>query len=324
MAQQFPLHQDARGRRSRFHRQPTGKTIRLTKRDIELFLLLYRYRYLATDRILKHFSPCNETRMRERLGDLYHEGHFITRPPAQWNRANAGWRPIAYELTTVGLDALLQDGNHLTLPEPIVSHAGIRPREIRQFNHALAISHMVFDLEHGLTAVAHKYILFENEILKRASAKLERDISDVSIPLTLALSPYMPRQKTSYACHLKPDALFAVETRQSQHSGFRFYALEMEIESPLIRRTPKQSSTLKKLLSYQQVLRGDLAKKHLSLPNLYLVIGTQTLEKQEAIKQLAKEIWSEEEQKRLLFVTINDSAPSSVEIRNKWAEHFKS
>ena len=323
MNQTHPRNIDARGRRSRFCRQPTGKPINLTDRDIEIFLLLYRYRYLSADRILKWFAPCSKKRLQERLGDLYHEEHFITRPPAQWKRANSGWMPITYELTKRGLDAILDHRKYLTLPEPVVSHAGLHPTEIRQFSHAAAISNMMLNLETSLQSNSQKKLVFEPQILKRASAKMNRYITDPSIPLTLPPSPYMPRQTKPFPCKLKPDALFAIESRSDQETGYRFYALEIEIESPLIRRTPKQSSTLKKLLSYQQVLRGELAKEHLSLPNLYLVIGTQTLEKQEAIKKLVEEVWTEEEQTRLLFVPLNGIQSSSVEISKKWVKHFK-
>ena len=318
------LKTDRIGRRSRFVRQPTGKKISLTDRDIEIFQLLYRYRYLRSDRLLKWFAPCSENRFKERLRDLYHESFYINRSDAQWNRANSGLMPVTYELTKNGLNALLEHGDQLTLPEPVVSHAGLRPQEIRQFDHALAISHAVFDLEMTFKDQTHQRLIFEHEILSRASNKIGKETTQTRLPVTLPCSPYMPRQRKPYATWAIPDALFAVETFENEQPLYRFYMLEVELKSPLIRRTPKQSSTLKKLLTYQQVLQNGIARKHLSLPNLFVIFETNGPEKLRAIQDLASEIWSEEQQKRLLFKPIDGDEDSSMKITEKWHKHFQS
>lgn len=324
MAKIKTLKTDRIGRRSRFVRQPTGKKISLTDRDIQIFQLLYRYRYLRSDRLLNWFAPCSENRLKERLGDLYHEGFYINRPDAQWNHANSGLMPISYELTKNGLNALLEYRDHLTLPEPAVSHAGLRPQEIRQFDHALAITHAVFDLEMTFKDKPHQRLIFEHEILSRASNKIGKEIRQTRLPVTLPCSSYMPQQRKPYATWAIPDALFAVETFENEQPLYRFYILEVELKSPLIRRTPKKSSTLKKLLTYQQVLQDDIARKHLSLPNLYIIFDTNSLEKLKAIQTLASEIWSEEQHSRLLFKPIDGDEDSPMEITEKWHQHFQS
>ncbi len=95
MAHPLPVKRDALNRRSRFCRQPTGKRIVLSKRDIEIFRLLWRYRYLRSDRIVRALNPGSPKRLIERLGDLYHETHHLTRPPQQWKRAKAEQMPLA-------------------------------------------------------------------------------------------------------------------------------------------------------------------------------------------------------------------------------------
>src|ERR1700683_3784385 len=73
-------------RRSRMHRTRTGKRIELTSRDIEIFRLLARYRYLSSTYIHAVVGGASETRFKERLGDLFHEG-YIDRPERQWELA---------------------------------------------------------------------------------------------------------------------------------------------------------------------------------------------------------------------------------------------
>ena len=75
-------------RRSRMQRISSGKRIELTMRDIELFKLLYRYQYLRSDFLYAFLGGESQTRFKERLGDLYHDGRFINRPEQQWQFAN--------------------------------------------------------------------------------------------------------------------------------------------------------------------------------------------------------------------------------------------
>src|SRR5471030_1578939 len=83
-------------RRSRMRRTRTGKRLELTARDIEIFKLLARYRYLPSTFIHALVGGRSETRLKERLGDLFHEG-YIDRPGQQWEFANALNRLAVYE-----------------------------------------------------------------------------------------------------------------------------------------------------------------------------------------------------------------------------------
>ena len=72
-----------------------------TPRDITIFQLLQRYRYLPANFIWSLLP--NEVRGRsdkrfiERLGDLFHEG-YLNRPRRQWFALNARYKPCVYEL----------------------------------------------------------------------------------------------------------------------------------------------------------------------------------------------------------------------------------
>ena len=74
-------------RRSRMRRTQTGKRLELSARDIEIFKLLQRYRYLHSTYIHAFVGGASATRFRERLGDLFHEG-YLDRPAQQWEFAD--------------------------------------------------------------------------------------------------------------------------------------------------------------------------------------------------------------------------------------------
>ena len=69
-------------------RVSSGKRVELTVRDIELFKLLSRYQYLRSTFLYAFLGGELETRFKERLGDLYHDGKYINRPERQWQFAN--------------------------------------------------------------------------------------------------------------------------------------------------------------------------------------------------------------------------------------------
>src|SRR5215470_9141771 len=97
-------------RRSRMRRIKVGKRIELTERDIELFKLLNRYRYLRSTFLYAFVGGNSETHFKERLGHLYHDGGYIRRPEQQWQFANSRYMPVIYELDTKGEQVLRDQG----------------------------------------------------------------------------------------------------------------------------------------------------------------------------------------------------------------------
>src|SRR4051812_24758878 len=95
-------------RRSRIHRQSARKAIVLSPRDVEIFKLLDRYRYLPSN-FIHAFVGGNPIRFKQRIGDLFHEG-FLNRPYRQWQAMNARYRPAICELDTKAREALIEHG----------------------------------------------------------------------------------------------------------------------------------------------------------------------------------------------------------------------
>jgi len=96
-------------RRSRMRRTSSGKKLALTERDFALFRVLAEYRYLRSTYLYAFAKGASETRFKERLGDLFHEG-FIDRPEKQWDFMDARSTPVVYELGERARRALAERG----------------------------------------------------------------------------------------------------------------------------------------------------------------------------------------------------------------------
>ncbi|SUS08828.1 conserved hypothetical protein [uncultured Defluviicoccus sp.] len=104
---------DTIGRRTRFLRQPVGKRVRPTGRDLAWFEELHRHGPLSST-YLRAFSPGNDRADLRRLTDLYHEadtphgGAYLERPAQQTRTLDPRANDLVYELTPAS-ERLLQE-----------------------------------------------------------------------------------------------------------------------------------------------------------------------------------------------------------------------
>jgi len=242
-------------RRSRMVRKKTGKRIALTPRDLELFRVLARYHYLRSTYLRAFVGGASETRFKERLGDLFHEG-FLDRPEEQWRFADCRFLPVVYELGKGGRDALLRaDGG---LPDAVT---WLGDGAHRQFEHA-----------HMTCAV-----LASIDLATRSRA----DIRFIPWSEMLAKAPESTRQSTkpfllSYENEsVAPDALFGLEYRQDGRNSFRFFALEADRGTmPISRASGQGTSVLAKLEAYSAILTREVHRTSLGVPNLLVLTVT--------------------------------------------------
>src|SRR5271154_5374646 len=131
-------------RRSRMRRTRTGKRIELTGRDLEIFRALARYRYLRSTYLHAFVGGASETRFKERLGDLFHEG-YLDRPAQQWEFADARCRPVAHELGSGAARVLrdVEDGAGQV-------RTALTASAHRQFRHSLMICEALASMELGV------------------------------------------------------------------------------------------------------------------------------------------------------------------------------
>ena len=149
-------------RRSRMRRTPTGKRLELTPRDIEIFRALARYRYLRSTYLHAFAGGASETRLKERLGDLFHEG-YIDRPSRQWELANSRYQPAIYESGEGAKRALHESGI------PVDDHRTFLAETAhRQFQHSLMICEVLASIELASRSSPNLRFIAWPEILGRA------------------------------------------------------------------------------------------------------------------------------------------------------------
>jgi hypothetical protein len=248
-------------RRSRIYRQSTGKRLRLSGRDIEVFKLLDGYRYLRSSFICAFFPNADRTGLLKRLGDLFHEG-YLDRPTRQYQYANALYLPAVYSLNARS-DALLRDHGCDCSPLQI---PGGRPGACRHFSHALMISDAMASIELGVRQSALRFISWM-EIIGKAPCK------DRNNPFRI---PVSIRDRDHQAdITLIPDGLFGLEYRDGGAKSYRFFALEADRDSMPIRRSRLiHTSYFRKLLGYRHILAQGIHRSHFGIPNLFILTVT--------------------------------------------------
>jgi Replication-relaxation len=185
------------------------KRIELSPRDLEIFRLLSRYRYLSSTYIHVFVGGASETRLKERLGDLFHEG-YIERPERQWDLADARCRPAVYESGRGSVQALRAEGG---LPDD--RRTFLATTAHHQFLHSLMICEALASLELGVRASAELRLIAWPEILARAPEATRSSSTPFRLPVLSG-------------GYLVPDGLFGIEYAHEDTKAYRFFALEVD------------------------------------------------------------------------------------------------
>ena len=234
-------------------RTRTGKRIELTARDIEIFKLLCRYRYLRSTYIHAFVGGASETRFKERLGDLFHEG-YLNRPCQQWEFADARHRPAVYEIGAGAMRVLRETG-----AAPGDARNSLSETGHRQFLHSLMVCEVLASLESGTRADPLLRFIGWPEMLRKA-------------PEATRSSPVPFRIPLPSGGRLVPDGLFGIEYGSGETKTYRFFALEADRGTmPVARSSTGQTSYFGKLGAYREVIECGLYKSRLGLPNLLVL-----------------------------------------------------
>jgi hypothetical protein len=242
-------------KRSRLHRKATGKPLALSPRDLEIFKLLNRYRYLRST-FIHALVGGYKVALIKRLGTLFHDG-YLDRPAQQWQAINARYMPAVYELGVRGAQALRSVG------------VAVHPMPSQQFSHSLMVCDILASIEIGIRADPQLRLISWEEILaKMPSAGASRD-NPLELPCQVAFT--FPRSKTTHRSSkpLIPDAVFGLEYMPTK--SFRFFALEADRNhEPVMRNNLSQTSYLRKILQYREIAKGAY-KTQWGLPNLLVL-----------------------------------------------------
>lgn len=282
-----------RKRRSRMRRVSTGKRIDLQPRDFEILRLLVRYRYLRSTHIHR-FVGGDRTKLIERLGSLYHEAGHLDRPEQQWLELGSRCQPIVYSLSKRGLAELREHFD--AIGEPFASFGNGN-----QFRHALMVCEILAAIELKARERGVRLISWA-EI--RAKATQAGPVPQIRV----TISHTFGHDNTEHAdVMLTPDAVFGLEYAINGTKSYRFFALEADLGTmPVERKTLAQSSYLKKLLCYRQVISQALHLTVWGVPNLLVLNALPGEMRLEGVMRLLAQISNGRGSPSFLFCAIGE------------------
>jgi len=290
-------------------RKPTNKRIELNERDIEIFRLLSRYRYLRSTHLFALVGGRSQKRFIERLGHLYHEGGYLNRPPQQWQAVNARYMPAVYDLGEAGERVLAQHG--LAQEGTLSLTRKGRLGAVRQYHHELMICDVISSIEIGARADPNLRYISWDEIFM--NPRMPEDTRNSANPLAVLVpvSYTCPQSKNTYRSDkpLIPDALFGLEYMTDGQKRYRFFALEADRNTePAFRGNLQQTSYLRKILQYREIVAQSLYKTQWGLPNLLVLNVTINERHMQNLMRLVDELTAGKGSNYLLFKTMSSLA----------------
>ena len=275
-------------------RVPSGKRIELTGRDLEIFKLLSRYRYLRST-FIHAFVGGNRTKLIERLGRLYHDGGFLDRPARQWQAANARYQPVVYELSPKGADTLKANG----APGDAAALPGRGSGPQRQFAHMLMICEVLASLELGAAQIGSLRLVWWPEILAKTPTETRAAPKSLQIG---SVDGFQGRAGRGWT--VEPDALFGIEYRTGTRRSYRFFALEADRGTMPVERTDRaQSSYLGKVVAYRQAMANGMFKLRWGVPNLFVLTVTTSGPRLDTMETAVRKITEGRGSSAFLFKT---------------------
>lgn len=269
--------------------QPRGRRIEVTPRDIEIFKLLNRYRYLPSN-FIHAFVGGNRNYHKARMTDLFHEG-WLKKPWPQWEAMNARYRFDTYELGHKAAVTLADRGL------ATVHRLGTGS----SFRHELMVCLIMasFELAARETGVAlHSW----KDVLAIAPSSTRDDKAPFAIPMSFTY------QGRTYDRHLRPDGHpFGLSARRT----FWFPGIEVDRHyEPLhpTDLTSRHSSILGKFLQFRHMVRERLFESRFGMTNVFVPIVTINDEHMRNMLDLVLKITDGRGFKWMLFKSVPDFA----------------
>ncbi len=260
------VSRDAINRRNRYAPpQTTGKRVTPQPRDVEIFRLLDRHGPLPTRylyHLTKHIAR-DETGLCKRLCDLYNEhntphgGPYLARPAKQFDAYEARYQLLVYDNGANAHQVLETQGFLAKAP---------RPREQMQFHHRFMVSCLLASIEIACQESGLRFI-HEGEILA--------DSPNKHLEIPCAISHTFRTGKTDYYDRpLIPDGIFGIEYADGKRL---YFLLEADRDQePTTRTTFEQTSYLRKLLQYREVVGQGIYKEFFGIDTGMVVLHVTT------------------------------------------------
>lgn len=287
------LHKQIRN--SRWTRDPVigsnGAAVSIfpTDRDIEIFELLARYRYLSSD-FIHAFVGGNAKALSHRLNLLSRKPNlYLTRPGQQRQSADANYRPLIYELDERGAHVLCERGFTVATR----SYA-------RNFRHELMVSQIAASLELGTREKPYIRLITWPEILRSAHTPKATRESPAAAAIPVSFSFKGNIHNTQIIADGRP---FGLERVIDGRRSFLFFpGIEADCGTePIHPANIERSSIAKKFSAYTAVVEQGLYRSHFGFPNFFVPVITTGITRMRAMMQLLDQLTGRRGSKIFLF-----------------------
>jgi protein involved in plasmid replication-relaxation len=285
-----------KSRNSRWSRDPVRDAgapavARITERDVEIFKLLARYRYLGVDDIQalvggKLKPIVHRLNVLSRKPNLY-----INRPHQQRQSADANYRRLVYELDEHG-SRVLRDRGFPFFPKSY--H--------RNFAHELMVCRITASIEIGVRADSSIRLITWQEILASAKTPLETRRAERPAYIPISFAANGENHKTEVCADGAP---FGLETTRAGKRTYLFFpGIEADCGTePITTSDFERASISKKLCAYLAIAEQGVHRSHFGFPNFFVPFITTTRARMESMMALLDRLTGGHGAKMFLFKT---------------------
>ncbi len=262
-----------------------------TERDIEIFKLLTRYRYLPSDYI-HAFVGGSMSALSRRLNLLSRKPNlYLSRPHQQRETADANYRHLTYELDERGSRVLKERGLSF-LPKSY--H--------RNFAHELMVAQIMASFELGTRERANVRLITWPEILANPTTPeaTRQSPTAASIPVTFSANG------ERYSMHVNADARpFGLERVIDAARTYLFFpGIEADCGTePVEAAGFERSSIAKKFAAYIAIAEQGIYRSHFGFPNFFVPFIAPTRVRMDSMMTLLQRMTGGRGSKMFLFKT---------------------
>jgi hypothetical protein len=284
-------------RNSRWTRDPVidhagaPRAVYPTDRDIEIFKLLVRYRYLPSDTI-HAFVGGNAKALLHRLNLLSRKPNlYLFRPLQQRQNAIANYRPLIYQLDERG-SHFLQDRDL-----PFLSKS-----QHHNFAHELMVAQITASIELGTRANRDIRLISWPDILAHERTPLVTRQSSTPTAIRVA---YTLRGEQRYDDVYADAQPFGLERHIDGKASYLFFpGIEADCATePIDASDTARSSIAKKFAAYLAIAEQGLHRSHFGFPNFFVPFITTTAARQQSMMELLDRMTAGRGSKIILFKT---------------------
>ncbi len=259
-----------RTRQSRWARGE-GKSAQITERDLRYLEVLYDNG--PTRANLLHAMVCPGVTQKVttvRLRKLHRlPNAYVDRPARQRESYNANYSFLVYEISKKGEQLLAERGR--VTEENRVWRANTNRGRYLAFWHEVLIADVMGSIRLGIAKDPCLRLVTWAEILQRAPAATRA----LKFPLSMHFRMASTINGTQIETKVTPDALFGLEYTTEGKKSYRFFALEADRATEPIRRASfKGSSYHKKIEQYRELVKQEVYRTQLGIPNLFVLTVT--------------------------------------------------